>query len=380
MDNQHIDFSDKNFYALISTLLDYLKVNFFAIDINGNYINKNQTLTSIVGNTKVAKSISEAAWISCQEVIRSQKRQIIEEEYHGKYYLSIKVPIIQNDICEGVTGISFDITAQKEAEAREKAALADTILAKKQIEFMEKQVALFKQLSGTVAHELNTPLRGIQLGSETIQEFLPMLLEAHKVAKKAELIKNNVTEKDLESLETVLNNMVKEIDASFLFIDMLLSNIRDEKFKGEEAEDCSMKDLVEEALERYPLNYKQKERISIDMSYNFVFRGSRKLLIHVLFNLLKNALYYVAKASKGEITIWCEEKEKFNELHFKDTGTGISEEVLPHIFDQFYSKTLFGTGIGLTYCKMVMDSFNGSITCKSTEGEYTEFILSFPKV
>ncbi|HBC71240.1 MAG TPA: ATP-binding protein [Coxiellaceae bacterium] len=98
----------------------------------------------------------------------------------------------------------------------------------------------------------------------------------------------------------------------------------------------------------------------------------------MLFNLLKNALYYIARARKGQIYIHLENRENENRLYFKDTGKGIAKEMLSHIFNRFYSKTDGGVGIGLSFCKMAMEWMGGSITCQSVEGEYTEFVLHFP--
>jgi len=57
--------------------------------------------------------------------------------------------------------------------------------------------------------------------------------------------------------------------------------------------------------------------------------------------------------------------------------------VLPHIFTRFYTWSAdrnqsTGTGIGLAFCRSVMESFGGTIDCKSQLGEYTEFTLAFP--
>lgn len=111
-----------------------------------------------------------------------------------------------------------------------------------------------------------------------------------------------------------------------------------------------------------------------------MFKGDELLIIHVLFNLLKNAIYYVRAAGKGNISIRIENGDKYNFLYFKDTGQGINAKVLPHIFERFFSRTYHGTGIGLAYCKLVMQNLDGDITCRSKEFEYTEFKLSFPKI
>ena len=85
-------------------------------------------------------------------------------------------------------------------------------------------------------------------------------------------------------------------------------------------------------------------------------------------------------ARKGEITIWTKKNGKYNELHFRDTGKGISKDVLPKLFTLFFTTSENGAGLGLAFCKMVMISFGGNISCDSQEGAYTEFVLKFPKI
>ncbi|HEX4046014.1 MAG TPA: HAMP domain-containing sensor histidine kinase, partial [Gammaproteobacteria bacterium] len=123
-----------------------------------------------------------------------------------------------------------------------------------------------------------------------------------------------------------------------------------------------------------------KELIHLNIKEDFQFYGNELLTIHVLFNLIKNSLYYIKSARKGEITIWLTVNDSFNCLHFKDTGKGVSQEILPHIFDLFYSKTSQGYGLGLAFCAMVMKSYSGHIKCESVEGSYIEFILKFLKI
>lgn len=62
----------------------------------------------------------------------------------------------------------------------------------------------------------------------------------------------------------------------------------------------------------------------------------------------------------------------------KDTAKGAPPEVVENLFKSFYSKRRGGTGLGLTFCKKIMNSFGGDITATSVEGEYMQFLLSFP--
>jgi signal transduction histidine kinase len=105
-------------------------------------------------------------------------------------------------------------------------------------------------------------------------------------------------------------------------------------------------------------------------------------VIHILFNLMKNALHFVQKAKKGHISIRAEQDSGHWRILVHDTGSGIPANVKPHIFERFYTTTHTGqgAGIGLSFCRLVMESIGGSIHCDSEEGEFATFTLEFPKV
>ena len=96
----------------------------------------------------------------------------------------------------------------------------------------------------------------------------------------------------------------------------------------------------------------KRQIVHEDLSQNFMFYGDETLFKHILFNLLKNSFYFIDKVRKGEIYIWLEPGDKYNELHFKDTAQGVSEEDLPHIFEQFFTKgTIMGLGLDWLFVK-----------------------------
>ena len=104
------------------------------------------------------------------------------------------------------------------------------------------------------------------------------------------------------------------------------------------------------------------------------------LLYRTIFNLLKNALYQIKKHNKGKIYIVTELKEDVNILRFKDTAGGVTNDAISNLFDGFNTTKQEGTGIGLAFCKLTMQSFSGDINCQVVENGCIEFILSFPKV
>ena len=142
-----------------------------------------------------------------------------------------------------------------------------------------------------------------------------------------------------------------------------------------------MRTCIETAVSRYPFSKEEQEHLSIRITgKDFVFYGNDYFMLHIFFNLIKNAVYYIHKAQKGEITIHLELGEHYNTVLFKDTGTGIAAKDVSHVFERFFSRTHHGTGLGLAFSKMVMESIGGKIDCRSVFGEYTEFTLYFPVV
>ncbi len=116
-------------------------------------------------------------------------------------------------------------------------------------------------------------------------------------------------------------------------------------------------------------------------SADWHFVGSDTLLMHVLFNLLKNALYAIRIAHQGHIEITARQDGDSCVLTIRDSAMGIPPSVQRRIFDPFFSTKLAdnGSGVGLTFCRRVMEAFGGRIQCESVVGEYTLFTLRLPQ-
>ena len=68
------------------------------------------------------------------------------------------------------------------------------------------------------------------------------------------------------------------------------------------------------------------------------------------------------------------------EIRVVDTGTGINPEQLKHIYDPFFTTKEYGTGLGLTNAKRLVENNGGHMMIQSTEGQGTQVILRFPAV
>lgn len=105
-------------------------------------------------------------------------------------------------------------------------------------------------------------------------------------------------------------------------------------------------------------------------------------LQHVMSNLIANALKFTP--SGGEVYVRIEQTNEHCQISIHDTGIGIAEKDLPHIFERFYqvdsSSTHAGegTGIGLAYVKELVKLMNGSILVESQSGKGSVFKISLP--
>ena len=309
-----------------------------------------------------------------QQVMKTGNAIVIEEpailpDGTELSFLSNKAPIYnkQGNII-GMVGISIDITELK----------------KTQIQLKETQAKLeaMTALGANMAHELRTPFAALNLVASGMKKYFDYLLHGYELAKDANLPVHPISSSQIELLSKIPNTIEQESKAANLFIDLLINNINPTLDEGTK-EIIPISHCVAEALHRYPFTDEQRRLIQWQSENDFLIKAKEILIIHLLFNLIKNALYHLAKSgskNKKSIHIWLEQGKDFNKLFFKDTGTGISKDILPYIFNRFFSKTDHGSGIGLTYCKMVMESLRGSIACESEINNYTLFIMSFPVV
>ncbi|MCI5055148.1 MAG: HAMP domain-containing histidine kinase [Flavobacteriales bacterium] len=242
----------------------------------------------------------------------------------------------------------------------------------------KEKMMIVRSISDNIAHELRTPLASIKMSVSGIKNYLPKLINSHQKATESNLSVDHITNSQIKGLVNSVEYIQTEINFANTFITMLLTKAAHPAVGNAEHEACNISDCVDKALERYPFHEGQRSLVEWSSNQSFEFAGSEILTIHVLFNLMKNSLHYISSKAEGKIKISVELGENYNLLHFYDNGSGISQEDRHRIFDNFYSKTVYGTGVGLSFCKTVMQFFNGDITVESIVGEYTEFTLKFP--
>jgi signal transduction histidine kinase/FixJ family two-component response regulator len=143
-------------------------------------------------------------------------------------------------------------------------------------------------------------------------------------------------------------------------------------------------------LKNIMINRADSKKISLsvlkDNSLPANLAGDEKKLMQILINLVGNAIKFTEKGGvKIEVALKRNLGDKLLlEFIVSDTGIGISEKNLPHVFDRFYqiesgyTKKYSGTGLGLPIVKQLIDMQGGSIMVKSSPGSGTVFSFVLP--
>lgn len=261
-------------------------------------------------------------------------------------------------------------------------ALVVGSIANRNLEVVKaEQLRAAAAIGANIAHELRTPLASIRILAHAVRRFVPILTDAYQIAKDSDSSVGSISDRQLKQLSGALEAIQAEVEYSNTVIDMLLANTSDRPASVDRFEHFEIATAIEEAVTRFPFNNSyERQLVRYTIRSNFSTFAPKPLVVHVFFNLIKNALYFVQKGGHGHVELVAYDLAGYGKVEITDTGIGIPPNLQPRIFERFFSSdpTSQGAGIGLSFCKMVMDSIGGDIRCESETGKYTTFHLTFP--
>jgi len=335
-------------------------------DMKGVILRMNESARKLFGYTdKVAVGKSIAEYLYTPGGARSVMKKLRSPDYGGvgKLYttemtiinssgeeipVEMTASIIYQDGKEVATmGIYNDLRPKIETERKLKEA--------ERIKLMQSdKLASLGQLAAGVAHEINNPLSGILIDASLILE---------------ELDENSPIRKDLQ-------NIVGDTNRCKDIVKNLLAYSRQTEFK---AEIFNINDVIEQTFSLLG-EHALLQNITIDKVFSssmVMCKGDGNQLVQVFTNLIINAAH--AMDGKGKLTIRTIKDKPKGEIYIEvsDTGCGISEEVLPKIFDHFFTtkEEGKGTGLGLGAVKGIIEKHGGTIKVKYTCPEGTTFLI-----
>ena len=224
---------------------------------------------------------------------------------------------------------------------------------------------LFQQsdLIAEFVHELRTPLASLSTATY-------LLLRPEMSLEQRNQIVNNIHNETLR-----LNSLA----SSFLDLARLESGrvqFRKTRF--------STADLLYEVRDVMMTKAQETNlQIRVDVPHDMpLLEADRDKIKQVLLNLLSNAIKY--NRPNGTVIITGNFAEAEISIAVQDTGLGIPEDSLPHLFTKFFrvrehEGKASGTGLGLSICKQIIQGHNGRIEVKSKMGVGTSFTLYLPR-
>ncbi len=227
----------------------------------------------------------------------------------------------------------------------------------KMAESLQKEEALRKRLMSNIAHELRTPLTIMKTHVEAMADGI-----LTDTAKGLDTIAN-----EIERLITLVKGIedITAAEASFFT-------------KGEEVE-INLKEFLSGIVDDLrPLFQGRGLFINITEKSALAVSADVEKLERILRNILSNALKFTEKGG-ASIDYGTAGNRFFVEV--SDTGMGIPENELPHIFDRFYrsgQSGINGLGLGLAIVKELVDIMEGEIVVKCAPGKGTSFRILLP--
>ncbi|MCX5656644.1 MAG: heavy metal sensor histidine kinase [Candidatus Omnitrophica bacterium] len=211
-----------------------------------------------------------------------------------------------------------------------------------------------------VSHELKTPLTTLKGEIEIALKRIRSVQEYDSILHSSleDINRINRLVEDLLVL-TRFDNREVPLETKSLDLSILIERVVDD-----------IKILAEQ--KNIKIFFSEQDGVVLDVDENKIRR--------VFLNILDNAIKYTPQ--NGKVTLSLEKENNLARIQISDTGIGIPEDELPHIFDRFYrvdkSRSSYGSGLGLSIAKSIVETHRGSIDVESRSGQGTTFTISLP--
>ena len=227
-----------------------------------------------------------------------------------------------------------------------------------QREYMKDEKTRMATAMADISHQLKTPLTSIMVMNE--------LLEG---------------ETDDEKRSELLKTQSEQLDKMNWLVQTLLKISKfDAKCVELKREETNVKDMIKKTIEPFLISMELKGIKLVNLTSDKPITCDINWTSEALQNVLKNCIEHVNENDR--ITISDEETNLYTAVNITDTGCGIAEEDIDHIFERFYrgkNSSSDSVGIGLALSKTIIDEQKGEVSVQSKVGEGTSFTIKFYK-
>ena len=278
---------------------------------------------------------------------RSFTRKVVEHSIDQKgsprtFSITLSCVVTPGEEVSGVVAVLHDVTREKE-------------IARMKTDFVSN-----------VSHELKTPLA-------SIKAYIEMLIDGEAEDDKTRMEFYDIISTETDRLHRLIENILN------------ISRIESGVVKVVR-EPISLTSVVKQVLDVASPQAKLKD-IELVEQLVPVFcqvEADRDMIYQAVMNLVSNAIKYTPEDGTVTVSVGVDERRGVTVFQVSDTGTGISPEELPHIFDKFYRvranrKMGKGTGLGLTLVKHIIETVHdGKLSVTSEEGKGSTFSFELP--
>lgn len=321
---------------IFEVLINSNSISFFIINELMAITLSNRGVKEILGFEELeGKTIDELFSKEVSNLIRNQnfiEFDFRKDEYSEKKHLFLKKEKIKNNIiC-----VIDDLTQIKKTHKEE---------------IKEKNLLELGRFASYVAHEIRNPITGIKA-------VMDIMSNVHKKEdpKFAIFQEAYASISRLENLVKDLLNFSKRLNPNF--------------------ERIKLYDLLESSIALSESKEgRLKSNIEVECDDEIFIKGDLILLQQVFVNLINNALEAIS--DNGKIFITVVKVGGKVAVSVTDDGEGIKPEVLPHIFEPFYTTKRGGTGLGLSIVQRIVNLHKGEIKVISEPHKGTTFTIIF---
>ncbi len=303
----------------------------------------------------------------------------------SEFSVEVSLSPYTNEQGRYIIGFVIDITMRKQAEQKLKSYSAElekqvknrTLILEEAIAELEKtkedlHQALAKERElgelksrfvSMASHEFRTPLT-------TILSSLSLVTKYSDVNDKENQLKHvNKIKASINNLTDILNDFLS------------VSKFEEGKIVNN-PEQLNLYQFLEDIVNEMQQMAHNGQVLQLNYNGNHTANIDSKLLKHVLFNLISNAIKFSPQNGVVHINVDAPTNERLV-ISVKDNGIGISEEDQQHLFERFFrgqnATHIQGTGLGLNIVANYIDLMGGNISFESKENQGTQFIITIPQ-
>lgn len=263
-----------------------------------------------------------------------------------------------SNVAETIASGRIDLRVNSYGGGREVERLADSFNS--MLDRIANLIREIKETNDNITHDLRSPIARIRVIAESLL----------------------TTENSPEKVTDLSSEMIVECDNLLSIADTMLDIAEMEAgVASMQISEVQLTDLLGDVCDLFrPAAEERGIRIELNLNGPVSLSADRARLQRALSNILDNALKY--SPDGGTISVAVQELSGSVQVEISDSGNGIDDDDLPHIFDRFYrgdkSRASSGNGLGLGVVRAIVSAHGGTVTVSNNVGQGATFRIRLP--